>query len=438
MSHGSAFLPFSTNEPLVAEACRQFYARLLRIDPGVESILETAEQFPDEPAVQSASAFLWLFGQTAEAQKRAGDYLIRAERQRDRLSAREKAWLDAMGLWHARAFEATARAFEDITSQWPEDLPAAKAAEFIYYILGQHASGARFLGHMKRLAPYHREDADYLAMTAFAHELCGNTGEARDHAEQALEIAPINPWAQHALEHVLLWEGSPESAVDRLESWLGTWDQSGRVIHCHNAWHVAMMHLDRLNVSRAFAVYDGHVWGHSPELVVEQLDAIAFLWRAEMAGVPVERERYQAIAKHIAPHAPTLFMPFVSAQYAYALARAGEEDALADMLRQVDLRAGMDDEDARWAWAPVGQAIVHASALLGQDHVKTAAERLDPVMDHMPRIGGSDAQDDLFRFAYWDCLNRAGRRSDAAGHLKNRLSQKPPSPLEAEFLAKLC
>jgi len=431
------YLPVSTSEPLVAEACRIFYARLLRIDPGVESILETATQFPEEPAAQLASAFLWLFGQTPEAQKQAAKYLAQADQYRNRLSAREIAWLDAMASWHAREFEATATAFEEITTRWPQDLPAAKAAEFIYYILGQHASGPRFLAHMERLAPYHREDPDYLAVTAFAHELCGNAGAARDHAEQALQIAPINPWAQHALEHVLLWEGSPDDAVARLESWLGSWAHSGRVIHCHNAWHVALMHLDRLNVSRAFAIYEEHVWGHTPEFVVEQLDAIAFLWRAEMAGFPVGKERYQAIAKYIAPLAGTLFMPFVSAQYAYALARAGEQDALDEMLRQVDLRSAADDVDARWAWAPVGRNIVQASALLGKDQPALAAELLDPVMDRMPRIGGSDAQDDLFRFAHMDSLNRAGRKTDARTLLGRRLSQKSPSPLEEDLLVKL-
>jgi tetratricopeptide (TPR) repeat protein len=427
----------STDEPIVAEACRTFYARLLRIDQGVESILETAEIYSEEPAVLSACAFLWLFGQTPEAQQKAGDYLKRANLYRERLSLREKAWLDAMSLWHARSFESAASAFEDITTRWPEDLPAAKAAEFLYYILGQHASGARFLAHMKRLAAYHQEDADYLAMTAFAHELCGHTEAARDCAEHALQMAPINPWAQHALEHVLLWEGSPEDSVQRLESWLGSWEHSGRVIHCHNAWHVAVMHLDRLNVSRAFAVYEEHVWGHSPDMVVEQLDGIAFLWRAEMAGATVDPERYRAIAQHIIPLADSLFMPFVSAQYAYALGRAGEVDALERMLQRVDHRANENDADARWAWAPVGRSIVNACALLGRDQPQAASEMLDPVMDRMPRIGGSDAQDDLFRFAYCDSLLRSGRKADAALLLKKRLSQKSPSPLEEELLIKV-
>jgi len=431
----SRFLPVNTNEPQVAEACRVFYARMLRIDQGAEEILETATRFPDEPVLDLAGAFLWLFGQTPEAQDQAARCLAKAETLATRFDAREKAWLGAMRLWHDRAFDAAARAFEEITTMWPRDLLAAKATEFLYYILGQQESGPRFLAHMERLAPFHPDDPDFLAMHAFAHELCGHAAEARDLAEKALAITPLNPWAHHALEHVLLWEGSPDAAVDRMESWLGMWDRSGRVIHCHNAWHVALMYLDRLGVDRAFSVYDTHVWGHSPEMVVEQLDSIAFLWRAEMAGVEVDPARFQAIVPHVKPLADMLFMPFVTAHYAYALARAGERDALEDMLALVDGRAAKADPEARRVWDPVGRAIIRGSATLGQGDAAAAAKWFDPVMDRMTRIGGSDAQDDLFRFAHLDSLSRAGRKADAKTLLERRLIQKQPSPLEEKLLA---
>jgi len=432
----SSLLP-STREPEVEAALGDFYARLVRIEQGVEEILEVERRFPDEPALALACAFLWLYAQTPEGQAQSARYLERAEAGADRLGPREVAWLRAMRLWHGRAFDEAAAAFEDITARWPQDLPAAKAAEFLYYILGQQASGSRFLAHMERLADANRGQPDFLAMHAFAHELCGHVDQARDFAEQALAIDPRVTWAQHALEHVLLWEGSPDEAVTRMEGWLGTWDKAGRVIHCHNAWHVAITHLDRLNTERAFAVFDAHVWGLSPGMVVEQLDAIAFLWRAEMAGAEVEAARYRAITPHVRPLAETLFMPFVTAHYAYALARAGEDDALDQLLARVDARAAEPDAEARRVWGPVGRSIIHGTAALGRGEAPAAARWLDPVMDRMTIIGGSDAQDDLFRFAHLDSLKRAGRAADARARLVRRLAQKRPSPLEEKLLAEI-
>jgi hypothetical protein len=225
--------------------------------------------------------------------------------------------------------------------------------------------------------------------------------------------------------------------VDRLESWLSTWDRAGRVIHCHNAWHVAIMHLDRLNEHRAFAVFDTHVWGLSPDMVVEQLDAIAFLWRAEMAGWEVPVERFRAIADHVRPFAETLFMPFVSAHYAYALARSGDTDAVEKLLACVDAKAAAPDREARRVWAPVGREIIHGTVALARGDAAGAAARLDPVMPRMTIIGGSDAQDDLFRFAYLDSLKRSGRRADAREFLSRRLEQKRPSALEEKLLAEV-
>jgi hypothetical protein len=419
------------------EALQKFSSRLLRIAPGVEEILETERRFPGEPVLALACAYLWLYAQTPEGQTQAGEYLRRAEARSNELGGREAEWLRALKLWHDRDFDAAATAFENITGRWPRDLLAVKAAEFLYYILGQQASGPRFLAHLERLAEFHPGDPDFLAMHAFAHELCGHAGEAREKAEHALSIEPCVPWAQHALEHVLLWEGSPDEGVDRLESWLSTWDRAGRVIHCHNAWHVAIMHLDRLNEHRAFAVFDTHVWGLSPDMVVEQLDAIAFLWRAEMAGWEVPVERFRAIADHVRPFAETLFMPFVSAHYAYALARSGDTDAVEKLLACVDAKAAAPDREARRVWAPVGREIIHGTVALARGDAAGAAARLDPVMPRMTIIGGSDAQDDLFRFAYLDSLKRSGRRADAREFLSRRLEQKRPSALEEKLLAEV-
>jgi hypothetical protein len=436
MSSSEVLRP-STQEPEVEEALRKFSFRLLRIEQGVEEILETANRFPGEPALELACAYLWLYAQTPEGQTRAGEYLQRAEAGAGGLSARETEWLRALRIWHERDFETAATAFEAITTEWPQDLLAVKAAEFLYYILGQQASGPRFLAHLNRLADYHAENPDFLAMQAFAHELCGHTGEARERAEHALEIEPCVPWAQHALEHVLLWEGSPEEGVDRLESWLSSWNRAGRVIHCHNAWHVAIMHLDRLNAERAFAVFDTHVWGLSPGMVVEQLDAIAFLWRAEMAGQEVSADRYRDIAPHVRPLAETLFMPFVTAHYAYAFARAGDTDAVDNLLACVDARAAASDAEARRVWAPVGRDIIHGTVALARGHAAEAAARFDPVMPRMTIIGGSDAQDDLFRFAHLDSLKQSGRQADARSLLSRRLEQKRPSPLEEKLLSEI-
>ncbi|MEP7330438.1 MAG: hypothetical protein ABI777_14610 [Betaproteobacteria bacterium] len=430
-------MKYSTTEPSAIVALDDFADRIMRIDQGAERILDAVARSPDDASLHLAATFFWLFGQTPKAQDEADRYLVDVRAAQGRLNPRERAWANGLDLWHRKAFDAAACVFEAITSTWPDDLLALRAAEFLYYVLGQQYSGPRFAAHTERLAHRHADHPDFLAIHAFANELCGRPFLARAHAERAIALRAINPWAQHALAHVVLWEGNDATASTMLDGWLTQWPQVARTVHCHNAWHVALMHMDRLESERAFAVYDEHVWGKTPDYVVEQIDAIAFLWRAEMAGVVVDGARWKAIVPHIIPLCMTLFMPFTTAHYAYALARGGDAKSVHELLRVAQRRASDGDPEALRVWHPVGMGIVRAAAALGAGDARRAVAHFDSAMPDMTRIGGSDAQDDLFRFAYIDSLRRAGRQTDATAFLRDRLAHKQASPLELQLLAQL-
>jgi tetratricopeptide (TPR) repeat protein len=349
------------------------------------------------------------------------------------MNARERALHRALSLWHANDNLRAVEAMEAITAEWPRDVLTAKFAEFLYYVLGQQHMGPRFRAHMTRLAPVHADDADFLAMAAFASELCGDYPAGEATAERALAIAKRNPWAQHALSHVLIRQGRVAEGRARMEAFMPLLETCGRPIHSHDAWHLALLYLEQLDVAAAMRIFHGHIWGITPDFVVEQLDAIALLWRIEMAGTPNEAQLdgdWAAIADHVAPRACETFMPFMNAHYVYALARAGRADALETALDAVRKRSAADDEEAKRVWAPVGRAVVEAAAAFGGGDRARAATLLDPVMAQMTSIGGSDAQDDLFRQAYLRSLQAAGRRADAAAYFAAITGRKTRTPLD--------
>jgi len=318
---------------------------------------------------------------------------------------------------------------EAITTEWPSDLLTAKIAEFLYYVLGQQYMGPRFRAHMRRLEGVHAEDPDFLAMTALASELCSDCSAAEAVADHALAIEPRNPWAQHALSHVLIRQGRVAGGLARLESFLPLLAACGRPIHCHDAWHLALLHLEQLDVAAAMRVFRTHIWGITPDLVVEQLDAIALLWRIEMAAGPMDAP-WPSIARQIAPRALETFMPFMNAHYVYALARAGWADAVEAVLARVRARSAADDEEAKRVWAPVGRAVIEAAAAFGAGDRARAAALLDPVMPMITSVGGSDAQDDLFRQTYLRSLQAAGRHAEAAAYFDAITAGKSRTPLD--------
>ena len=408
-------LDVTTDDAAAVAAADDFAARLLRLDQGVEAILDAAKRWPDTPIVQLYAATFWLYGQTDGALVTAAVHLRACDALA--MNTRERALRRALALWHGNDNLRAVEAMEAITTEWPSDLLTAKIAEFLYYVLGQQYMGPRFRAHMHRLEGAHAADPDFLAMTAFASELCSDYAAAEAVAERALAIEPRNPWAQHALSHVLIRQGRVAEGLARLESFLPLLATCGRPIHCHDAWHLALLHLEQLDVAAAMRVFRTHIWGITPDFVVEQLDAIALLWRIEMAAGPMDAQ-WPAIAEHIALRALETFMPFMNAHYVYALARAGRADVVEAALAGVRARSAADDEEAKRVWAPVGRAVIEAAAAFGAGERARAAALLDPVMPMMTSIGGSDAQDDLFRQTYLRSLQAAGRRADAAAYFE--------------------
>jgi tetratricopeptide (TPR) repeat protein len=420
-------LDLTANDPAAVAAADDFAARLLRLDQGVEAILDAAKRWPETPIIRLYAAAFWLYGQTDAARETAAAHLRACGALA--MNTRERALHRALALWHGNENLRAVGALEAITAEWPGDLLSAKLAEFLYYVLGQQYMGPRFRAHMRRLEPVHANDPDFLAMAAFASELCGDYADAEARAERGLGIEPRNPWAQHALSHVLIRQGRVREGLARLELFLPLLATCGRPIHCHDAWHLALLHLEQLDVAAAMRVFRTHIWGITPDFVVEQLDAIALLWRIEIAGTPMDAQ-WPSIAEHIALRAVETFMPFMNAHYVYALARAGRADAVEAALAQVRARSTADDEEAKRVWAPVGRAVVEAAAAFGAGDRASAAALLDPVMPIMTSIGGSDAQDDLFRQTYLRSLQAAGRHAEATAYFERIAADKARTPLD--------
>ena len=420
-------LDVTTDDATAVAAADDFAARLLRLDQGVEAILDAAKRWPDTPIVQLYAATFWLYGQTDGALETAAVHLRACDALA--MNTRERALHRALALWHGNDNLRAVEAMEAITTEWPSDLLTAKIAEFLYYVLGQQYMGPRFRAHMRRLEGAHAEDPDFLAMTAFASELCSDYAAAEAVAERALAIEPRNPWAQHALSHVLIRQGRVAEGLARLESFLPLLATCGRPIHCHDAWHLALLHLQQLDVAAAMRVFRTHIWGITPDFVVEQLDAIALLWRIEMAAGPMDAQ-WPSIAEHIATRAIETFMPFMNSHYVYALARAGRADVVEAALAGVRARSAADDEEAKRVWAPVGRAVIEGAAAFGAGDRARAAALLDPVMPMMTSIGGSDAQDDLFRQTYLRSLQAAGRHVEAAAYFDAITAAKSRTPLD--------
>src|SRR5262249_47841450 len=91
-------LDVTGSDPAAVAAADDFAARLLRLDQGVEAILDAAKRWPDTPIVQLYAAAFWLYGQTDGALESAGVHLRACGALA--MNARECALHRVLALWH--------------------------------------------------------------------------------------------------------------------------------------------------------------------------------------------------------------------------------------------------------------------------------------------------------------------------------------------------
>lgn len=411
---------FSTHSGLVvtaesreaASAVEAFESNLLGLRKELDNVPSEADRFLETPMLQACAAVYFIYGQSQQTNAMAAPYLERAESMAALCTEREQSFIRAIRLFLNNAFHDALLVLEAQTERYPHDLLAAKIAEFLYYCLGQHYSGHRFQAHMQRLEKANADSAGYWSMRSFATELCGDYEAARPEAERSLALDAFQPWAHHTLAHLISRGGRIDAGLAEMDALMPMWRQAIRGIHCHNAWHLALLYLDVMDLENTEKVLHEDLWGITPNTVFEQVDTIALLWRMDLAGVRKD-DIWQDIANRAEQYAGQCLIPFLDGHFAYALARAGKEDAAQMAVAKAFERANQGDIEAREVWAPVGAEFVAACADFGRGKTADGAVRLEPIISLVPKVGGSDAQDDLFRQAYISGLRDGGKLADA-------------------------
>src|SRR5262249_28058524 len=114
---------------------------------------------------------------------------------------------------------------------------------------------------------------------SFALELNGLRDRAEEVALAALQQDPHTLWAQHCLAHVYAGQSRIDEGIGALTRFAPDWKQFGTLyIQAHNQFHLATLHLARLELDKVLDIYRRHIWGFQPDMVVEHTDAILLLW----------------------------------------------------------------------------------------------------------------------------------------------------------------
>lgn len=431
VKHDARGLAISTESERVVEGVDRFTVEFMAARDAVPALFDLSEAHPDCALLQLYAAAMYLYSQSAESIERdARPHLAHAAALE--LNARERALLELMRAWSVGEFLRAIVLAEAIAERWPRDLIAAKLGEFLFF---QAPDFQRHLAYMQRLTPALGESSAFGAMLAFALELAGHADEAERVALAAIDRDLHTPWAHHALGHVYLNGGRLDDGLAAFARFAPTWSGHVRPVSGHNWWHLALFHLYGLELERARALLGERVAGVEPDSVVEHTDEISLLWRLDLAGASTAGA-WSGIAARIRARAAEQVFPFLNAHYGYALARAGDHAAARAVSAAMPHAGAALGLGGRRVWCDVGVPLVEGCIAFAEHEFLHCATLLEPIAGELWRVGGSDAQNELFTQTLVVALLESGRRADARALLEHRLRGRPPTPLEQEWLRR--
>ncbi len=412
-----------TGRPASSEAAvNDFVEGFIACEARAVNVLQAA----DDPSamVQACCAALHMFAESAEAPRNARPFITQALASAPQASEREQRFVAAVAAWVDGDMPRAIALHQEQARLHPRDLASIKLGQYHLFNRGDSPGMLRLALQALPAAA----EVPYLhGMLAFGWEQCHRLPEAEAAARHAIALCHKEPWAHHALAHVMLTQGRIREGIDFMASVSDTWTGLNSFMVTHNWWHQALFLLEQDRHAEVLALYDQQVWGVVKEYTQDQINAVSLLARLELAGVDVG-DRWADVADHLAQRLADHVLPFLDLQYLYGLARAGRTEAARTLHNNIAAHAATRTETHdRTLWQQVCVPAAQGLLAHAQGDWATAVEKLGAALPRLVEIGGSHAQRDLFHQIWLNALQRNGQWAAVQNVLQPLVNGQPES-----------
>jgi hypothetical protein len=369
-------------------------------------------------------------GMMAVAAEKAAEPFLResveaAEALAGNANERERGHIAALRLWLDGDFKGATDRWGAVVEDHPRDLLAVQLAHLGDFYLGRsHMLRDRMAAALKSW------DADVpgygyvLGMHAFGLEEMDEFAAGEETGRAAVAHEPRDPWAIHAVAHVLEMQGRTEDGI----AWFGETEPHwapDNMFAFHNWWHRALYHLDRDETDRVLEIYDNGVRPAASDVVLEMLDASALLWRLHLDGADVGG-RWNELADAWEGTIEDGYYAFNDVHAMMAFIGAGRDKAADTLLATMERAAGETGTNAMMT-RDVGLPLARVIAAFGREDYAAATDLIESVAPGANAFGGSNAQRDVVWRTLVEAAIRAGRGELARELTARRLDAKPES-----------
>ncbi len=351
-----------------------------------------------------------------------------------RANNRELGHLAAVRKWVNGDFYGAVQTWEDILTRYPRDLIALQLAHLSHVLLGdvvgQRDTVARVFSLWDETIPGYEF---VLGFYAFGLEENSDYFRAEEMGREALSMRPDNPYAVHAVGHVMEMKGRQAGGIRFMMDHAKHWDTSNFANHLW--WHTGLFHIDIGAIEPVLEIYDQHLRGSIEGDKYQELDASALLWRLNLLGIDTG-DRWRDLADKWAPAAQDTLYAFNDVHAMMAFVSDDRTDAQAALL-SANERHVEHGGDANAAMSrEIGLPFCLAIQDFHDQRYGDCVDRLVPVRYMTYKLGGSFAQRDIIGWTLLEAALRA-RRFDLALALANeRCALKPTSALNWQHVAR--
>jgi len=347
---------------------------------------------------------------------------------------RERAHAAAARRWLEGDLLGAMCSYGDIVVAYPRDQLAVQVAHVGDFFLGQSAMlRDRIAQVLPAWGPSVPGYGYVLGMYAFGLEETGLYDRAEDAGRKALDANRRDPWAVHAVAHVMEMQGRIRDGIEFLGSRAPDWSVNNGLAY-HNWWHLALHHLDLAEYDRVLEIFDIRIRPAQTSVALEMLDASAMLWRLTLRGVDVG-PRWASLAASWQPIAEEGFYAFNDAHAVMAFVGAGDWASVDRTIASLEKAAAGSGTNGMMS-REVGLPLARGLAAFGRQDYAATIEHLTPIRAHANRFGGSHAQRDLLQLTLLEAAFRAGRYSLARALASERTEFKRTSPFNWRMTAR--
>ena len=371
-------------------ALDDFVEGFIASEARVVNVLGAAQHDPS-PLVQAAAAAVHMFAEAKEGPANARPFIERARAQAKQATPREQRFVEAVDAWIAGDLPRAIALHAEQAREFPRDLASLKLGQYHEFNRGNSPGMLRMALDAQAAAA----DVPYFhGMLAFAQEQCHLLDEAEASARRAIAMRRKEPWAHHALAHVMITQGRVQEGHDFMAGVSDTWTGLNSFMVTHNWWHQALFAIELGLHDEVRALYDTQVWGVAKDYTQDQVNAVSLLARMELAGVDVG-DRWQDVAGYLEKRLDDHVLPFLDLHYVYGLARAGRASA-DTLMRNIEAHARVAPAHERAVWQEVALPAARGMLAHARGDYAASAGELGRALPRMEEVGGSHAQRDLF------------------------------------------